>query len=145
MINIYVIIFFCIQTPTKFYRSSVIQSYLRTDVLKIGVRKMQNSVEFLENGRELTAILAGEIDHHLAKEQREAIDRMLFQKKPRLLVLDFSAVKFMDSSGIGLIIGRVDIAEGLNCKISVKGLSRILRKLVKLSGVEKLKNLTIED
>ena len=106
---------------------------------------MQNSVEFLENGRELTAILAGEIDHHLAKEQREAIDRMLFQKKPRLLVLDFSAVKFMDSSGIGLIIGRVDIAEGLNCKISVKGLSRILRKLVKLSGVEKLKNLTIED
>ena len=106
---------------------------------------MQSSVEFSENGRELTASLAGEIDHHLAKEQREAIDTMLFQKKPELLVLDFSAVKFMDSSGIGLIIGRVDIAEGMNCRISVRGLSKTLRKLVKLSGVEKLKNLTIED
>lgn len=106
---------------------------------------MQNSVEFSENGRELTASLCGEIDHHLAKEQREAIDAMLFRKKPEVLVLDFSAVKFMDSSGIGLIIGRADIADGLNCKISVKGLSKILKKLVKLSGVEKLKNLTIED
>ena len=102
---------------------------------------MQNSVEFSENGSVLTAVLGGEIDHHLAKEQREAIDAMLFRKKPELLVLDFSAVKFMDSSGIGLIIGRVDIAEGLKCKICVRGLSRSLKKLVKLSGVEKLKNL----
>ncbi len=106
---------------------------------------MQNSVEFSESGRVLTAKLMGEIDHHLAKEQREAIDSMLFRKKPELLVLDFSSVKFMDSSGIGLIIGRADVAEGLNSQISVKGLSRTLKKLVKLSGVEKLKNLTVED
>ena len=112
---------------------------------KLGEIKMQNSVEFSENGRELTAILNGEIDHHLAKEQRESIDAMLFRKKPQLLVLDFSAVKFMDSSGIGLIIGRADIAEGLSCKIRVEGLSKNLKKLVKLSGVEKLKNLTVED
>ena len=106
---------------------------------------MQNSVEFSENERVLTASLQGEIDHHLAKAQREAIDTMLFMKKPELLVLDFSAVRFMDSSGIALIIGRADIADGLNSKIQVKGLSKTLKKLVKLSGVEKLKNLTIED
>ena len=112
---------------------------------KLGEIKMQNSVEFYENGRELAAALSGEIDHHLAKEQREAIDSMLFRRKPEILVLDFSAVKFMDSSGIGLIIGRADVAEGLNSKISVRGLSKALKKLVRLSGVEKLKNLTVED
>ena len=106
---------------------------------------MQKNVEFSENGTVLTASLFGEIDHHVAKEQREAIDSMLFRKKPELLVLDFSAVSFMDSSGIALIIGRADIADGLGCKIGVKGLTAILKKLVKLSGVEKLKNLTIED
>ena len=112
---------------------------------KSGVEKMQKSVEFYEEGRVLTATLNGEIDHHLAKEEREAIDAMLFRKKPELLVLDFSAVKFMDSSGIALIIGRADVADGLGCKIKVTGLSPILKKLVRLSGVEKLKNLTLEE
>ena len=106
---------------------------------------MENSVKFSDNEGVLTASLEGEIDHHLAKEQREAIDAMLFRKKPKLLVLDFSAVRFMDSSGIGLIIGRADIADGLGARVSVTGLSKTLKKLVKLSGIQKLKNLTVED
>ena len=105
---------------------------------------MQNSVNFSEDGNILTATLCGEIDHHLAREQREAIDTMLFRKKPEILVLDFSDVRFMDSSGIGLIIGRADIADGLGCRIRLSGLSGTLKKLVKLSGVEKLKNLTVD-
>ena len=104
---------------------------------------MQNSVEFSENGRELTAILGGEIDHHLAKEQREAIDRMLFQRKPQLLVLDFSAVHFMDSSGIALIIGRVEAAKAVGALVRVTGLSPTLRRLVRLSGLDKIRELTI--
>ena len=103
------------------------------------------AVTFSENSGTLVAILNSEIDHHLAKGQREAIDTMLFRKKPSVLVLDFSRVRFMDSSGIALIIGRTDIAESLGCTVSVRGLSGTLKKLVKLSGVEKLKNLTVED
>lgn len=106
---------------------------------------MKESVKFSEEKSILTAHLDGEIDHHLAKEQREAIDSMLFRKKPELLVLDFSLVRFMDSSGIALIIGRADIADGLGCRVCVRGLSGTLKKLVRLSGVEKLKNLTVED
>ena len=106
---------------------------------------MESGVKFSECKNILTATLGGEIDHHLVKEQREAIDAMLFRKKPEILMLDFSSVKFMDSSGIALIIGRADIAEGLGCKVCVKGLSGTLKKLVRLSGVEKLKNLTVED
>ena len=106
---------------------------------------MDSIVKFSECENVLTATLGGEIDHHLVKEQREAIDAMIFRKKPQLLVLDFSLVKFMDSSGIALIIGRADIADGLGCRVSVRGLSGTLKKLVRLSGVEKLKNLTVED
>ena len=104
---------------------------------------MKNNVSFSENERVLTARLDGEIDHHTARAQREEIDSMLYQKKPAVLEIDFSAVRFMDSSGIALIIGRADVASGLGVSVRVIGLSPILLKLVRLSGVGKLKNLTI--
>lgn len=105
---------------------------------------MQNGVKFSESGRTLTAHLLGEIDHHLAKVQREEIDAMLFRAKPDFLVLDFSEVKFMDSSGIGLIIGRADVCSGIGCRMRITGLSGSLKKLVKLAGVEKLKCIDMD-
>lgn len=104
---------------------------------------MQNTVKFSESGRILTARLSGEIDHHVAKGQREAIDAMLFRARPEILVLDFSEVKFMDSSGIGLIIGRADVCEGIGSRVELAGLSATLKKLVRLSGIEKIKCLTV--
>ena len=106
---------------------------------------MEKGVKFTEEGDFLTARLFGEIDHHLAVGLREGIDGMLYRKKPKRLILDYSGVGFMDSSGIGLIIGRADVAEGMGCEVRVSGLSAHLKKLVRLSGVGKLKNLTIED
>ncbi len=105
---------------------------------------MENNVKFKEIGRELVASLSGELDHHAAKGEREEIDKMLFQKKPSRLILDFSEVKFMDSSGIGLIIGRVEVASEIGAGVSLIGLSPTQKKLVRLSGIEKIKSLTIE-
>ena len=105
---------------------------------------MDNGVTFIEKERELCAGLFGEIDHHTAKSEREKIDEMLFSKRPARLILDFSEVKFMDSSGIGLIIGRAEIAAGLGTSVSLVGLSAADKKLVRLSGIGKIKNLTIE-
>lgn len=104
---------------------------------------MQEAVKFSKDGRILTAALSGEIDHHTAKLQREGIDEMLFKARPELLVLDFSEVKFMDSSGIGLIIGRAEVCEGIGCRVNITGLSQTLKKLVRLSGIEKIKCLNI--
>ncbi len=106
---------------------------------------MQNAVKFLEDGRILTASLSGEIDHHTAKLQREQIDAMLFKRRPEILILDFSGVKFMDSSGIGLIIGRAEICDGIGCRVEITGLSEMLGKLVRLSGIEKIKGLTVRE
>lgn len=104
---------------------------------------MKNGVKFSEKEGTLTARLSGEIDHHAVKTQRSGIDGMLFQVKPKLLILDFSEVKFMDSSGIGLIIGRASVCESMGCLISVVGLSNTLKKLVRLSGVEKIEGITV--
>ena len=98
---------------------------------------------FKEDGSTLVAKLSLEIDHHTAKEIREAIDEMLFKLSPDVLELDFSDVRFMDSSGIGLIIGRAELSDRLGTEVRIKGLSQQLLRIVRLSGIEKIKNITI--
>ena len=105
---------------------------------------MQNGLKFSVGSGELVAHLSGEIDHHVAKGVREEIDARLFAARPGVLILDFSAVRFMDSSGIALIMGRAEISGEMGCRVKITGLSRGLLKLVMLSGIPKIKNLTIE-
>ena len=61
----------------------------------------------------LTAFLSGEIDHHSAKTIREEIDLAVSEQIPKELWLDFRDVSFMDSSGIGLVMGRAGIRQYL--------------------------------
>ena len=86
----------------------------------------------------LTARLSGEIDHHAAREMREAIDDTAQKVKPRCLKLDFSQVPFMDSSGIGLILGRVRLMQFWKGQVTVCGLAPHLGKMVELSGIASL-------
>ena len=104
---------------------------------------MYKDVKFSENDGELIARIGCDIDHHTAKQMREKIDLKLFELRPHTLTIDFSGVSFMDSSGLGLILGRVEKATSLNISVMLTGLSPMLMKLVKLSGIERVKNLTV--
>ena len=104
---------------------------------------MQQDLVFSESGRELTAQLWCEIDHHTARRIRERIDEKIFLLRPEVLTIDFLGVRFMDSSGIGLILGRVEIAGAVGATVRIKGLSPTLTKLVRLSGVDRVAGLTI--
>ena len=106
-------------------------------------KKMKDEVTFSVRGRHLTAYLHSEIDHHTAKRIRERIDSRLFLDKPEVLIMDFSAVRFMDSSGLGLILGRVERASSIDTTVRIIGLSDTLYKLVRLSGLERVKNLSM--
>ncbi len=86
----------------------------------------------------LTARLAGEIDHHTAREMREAIDDASQKLKPYRLRMDFTAVPFMDSSGVGLILGRVRLYGFWKGRVVLCGLSQSLSRMVELSGVAAL-------
>ena len=104
---------------------------------------MQKEVIFSKQGDCLVAKLKCDVDHHTARVMRKSIDRMLFENKPDILILDFSSVDFMDSSGLGLILGRVDKANALNAEVRLCGISPTLMKLIRLSGIERISNLSL--
>lgn len=99
------------------------------------VKKM---VETLYNDNVLTAKLYGEIDHHCAPAIRNKIDSQAENYRPNVLALDFSGVSFMDSSGIGLIMGRYRQISLLGGKLEVINIPQNLEKIIKLSGISTL-------
>jgi len=92
-------------------------------------------VEIINKGDVLDIMLSGEIDHHNLKSMRGSIDAQIEQHTPKLIVLDFGDVSFMDSSGIGLILGRRRIAESYGGKVMVRNASGYTEKLIKLAGL----------
>jgi stage II sporulation protein AA (anti-sigma F factor antagonist) len=105
---------------------------------------MKEDLKLSESGGALTAKICCEIDHHTAKRMRERIDRALFEKKPQRLILDFSEVGFMDSSGLGLIIGRAECASAIGAVVELSGLSGNIERVLRVCGIEKMKNLTVK-
>ena len=79
-----------------------------------------------------------EIDHHAARSLREEIDRLLFKYRPKTLVLDFSSVRFMDSSGLGLIMGRYALMQKLSGEFSISNPSDRVLRVFELSGLGKI-------
>ena len=100
-------------------------------------------VAFVRGDGILTARISCEIDHHTARPIRERIDSETFLTRPRVLVLDLSRVGFMDSSGIAMILGRVEVAAANGGTVHLTGLSGTVMKLVRLSGIERVKGLTV--
>lgn len=96
------------------------------------------SVKIITTEHRVTAYLEGEIDHHTAADMRREIDRSVAMVRPQILRLDFNDVTFMDSSGVGLVMGRYRSMKPFNGRIIVSGLSPQCYKVMKLSGIEKL-------
>ena len=93
-------------------------------------------------GEVITVYLSGEIDHHLAKGMREEIDKAIEYGMPSLLILDFSDVTFMDSSGIGLIMGRYRLLSKTAAQLCIINTPEHIYKIMKLAGIEKLAKLS---
>ena len=80
----------------------------------------------------LTAKLSGEIDHHTAAGLREQIDYEADRLRPPLLLLDFGGVGFMDSSGIGLIMGRYRNAAYYGGQVRVIHAPPVIERMIRL-------------
>lgn len=89
-------------------------------------------------GTALKIKLRGEIDHHSAVAVRSAIDDMIRTKRPAELIIDMSAVDFMDSSGLGLIMGRYNTIKELGGTVKVADPSPSIEKIMKLAGLERI-------
>ena len=82
--------------------------------------------------------LRGEIDHHSAVAVRSAMDTMIRSKLPKELIVDMSAVDFMDSSGLGLIMGRYNTMKEIGGEIKVADPSPGTEKIMRLAGMERI-------
>ena len=80
------------------------------------------NIKLIDNDSVLTAYLSGELDHHHVSELRCRLDLGLDRFTPQTLVLDFSAVTFMDSSAIGLALGRYHILKRSGGSVVLRGL-----------------------
>ena len=89
-------------------------------------------------GRILTVKISGELDHHNAAPLRAAVDDEIIAGKICGLVLDLSGLEMMDSSGIGVIMGRCRLMESLGGHLCVSGAKEPIRKIIMLSGLGRL-------
>ena len=93
----------------------------------------------------LECAICGEVDHHSARGLREKLDTELFLHRPRLFLLSLEHVSFMDSSGLGLILGRLNVARELECEMRLIRVCDRIRTILNLAGASRLKGLTLEE
>jgi len=86
----------------------------------------------------LVVEILGEIDHHSAADLKERITKEYERGAVRNIELDFSKVTFMDSSGVGMIIGRFKDTEKRGGTLYASGLNGELERLFELSGLHKI-------
>ncbi len=79
-----------------------------------------------------------ELDHHITDEVREEIDYILNTKPIKNIIFDFKNIKFMDSSGIGIIIGRYKKISSDGGKVHVINVNERVKKIFDLSGMNKI-------
>lgn len=99
---------------------------------------MDNRIETNLVGSELTVKISGEIDHHTARPLRQKIDEALYYYRSPKVALDLSDVAFMDSSGLGLILGRFTLARELGGELRVINPNESVSKVLELAGTGRL-------
>ena len=120
----------------------------KRESVRFVVGKANNeSVDFEICDRTLIIHMKEDLDHHNAIFIREQADKKLVSKNIQNVIFDFSQVKFMDSSGIGVILGRYKKLRLLgNGKLAVTGVSDCVNRILTISGlysiVEKYKDIT---
>ncbi len=86
----------------------------------------------------LVAVLGGEIDHHFAEQVRSKIEKEYEENKVKNIVLSFRNVRFMDSSGIGMVIGRYKFAQARGGSLVACDLTLEAKRIFDMSGLGKI-------
>lgn len=113
--------------------------YIKSAILRwqtyFYVRKDKMNVTIETSGELVIAYLVGEIDHHSASEIRSKLDNTISLRRPKHLIIDFKNVSFMDSSGIGLVMGRYRLLQSYKSTLELRNVSPQTKKLFELAGI----------
>jgi len=99
-------------------------------------------IEHQKQRNAVTVKLAGELDHNTALRIREDLDQLISDPHVKRLIFDMNELSFMDSSGIGMIIGRYKVMARRGGTVAVRANNSHVERIIELSGlyqiVEKL-------
>ena len=109
------------------------------------IGKKECNFEVVARDGIMTVILDGEIDHHSAVSVRSEIDAKIYELRPTQLVLDLSHINFMDSSGLGLVMGRYALAKKLGAEFRVINPTERALKIFELAGLGRIINVKKEE
>ncbi|MBQ4639624.1 MAG: STAS domain-containing protein [Clostridia bacterium] len=90
------------------------------------------------NRNTVTVYLEGEMDHCSAQQIRRMLDQSIQESDIKNMVLDMREMSFMDSSGIGVILGRYKVLRSRGGKLTVRNMNRQVEKVFKLSGMDQI-------
>lgn len=86
----------------------------------------------------LVVELGKELDHHNAVNIREKVDDSIIKGGVKRVIFDFTRTSFMDSSGIGVIMGRQKIMDSIDGKVFVRNMNKEIERIFMISGLHKL-------
>lgn len=93
----------------------------------------------------LTIYLPKELDHHSAEEIRKESDQLIEKQHIKYVIFDFRNTGFMDSSGIGMIMGRYRALYLLGGEVCAVHTNERIRKILNMSGVTKIMQIYEEE
>jgi stage II sporulation protein AA (anti-sigma F factor antagonist) len=96
------------------------------------------NIRISNEGEQMVVFLKGELDHHTVSQIRMQIDASIENTRPSLLIFDFSDVGFMDSSGIGLILGRARLMNSYGGKVGVQNPNETIERVIRVCGLGQL-------
>lgn len=95
-------------------------------------------VEFNKEDKKLIFKLTEDIDQHTVEKVRRKMDNEIKGYIPRKVVFDFSNISFMDSAGIGMVLGRYKLAKMLNGNLEIINVNRSMKKIFDMSGISRI-------
>ena len=94
--------------------------------------------DYSKENKELIIKLNEEIDQHTVDNIRRKIDNEIEMYIPKKIIFDFSKINFMDSSGIGMVVGRYKLIKMLGGNMQIVNVNKITKRIFDMSGVSRI-------
>lgn len=95
-------------------------------------------LSFEKNNEGMRVFVHGEVDHHSAKLIRDTIDEKIYEDRPKILYINLGDVDFMDSSGLGLIMGRYKLMKLYGGRTYIEDPSHRVLKILELAQMGRI-------
>ena len=121
------------------------EKYVKNNIIgqakqEIGGEKLET--QYNQEDKLLYISITEEIDHHIADKIRRKVDNEITRYMPRKTIFDFSRVTFMDSAGIGMIIGRYKMMKLIGGSLEINNVNDSTKKILEMSGILKIIPIT---